>query len=795
MVVPGMLVNRQLSLFCQVLLAASLVVLSSCSQGRGFQQQQLDSLQDGSTTVATPGQATEDPSLPPFPLGGGVIASAVKRVGTSDLQIAGTSYIAESGSGNYEGVNHSYVIVPSGEEELAWATFALSDLTLDRPSEVSFQVAAAPIVPSGENELPLNYWVGIADYTTFCWQWHGPYSEPTALNVNTENIRDRYVSADAVMYFTVLTIADSQFQTPENPDGLTAAKIIASTIHAETSTESIYFPTKPHYPAIEEAAVGTAKGTAALDPSQYVTIHWEHVFDIENADLEALLYRLYRQGPMDSVMYPIGTVTAPAEEYTDPLDNQGDLDPVIPGATYNYYLRAFNPAGYTPFDRIPVTIPLLAPANIAVTKGTYTDRIELTWSSAEAAEGYLIYRDNLLSPYAETGLVEGYVDSQDIVPGQLHLYWISSKNQYMPDGGQISAPALGWAIHTPWPMFKHDFWHSGYSEFIGTQSSALKWSYPVGAEVSSSPAIGANGRIYFGSSDYSLYALEPDGDKAWSYATAGEIWSSPAIGVDGTIYVGSYDGSVYAVKPNGDLKWSYPTGGDAVFSSPSVGTDNIVYVGSAGPGLTEGTLCAINPDGTKKWHCAMSGLVWSSPAIGLDGTIYVGSDDGNVTAVSSAGSILWNYTTGDSIWSSPALGVDGTIYIGSWDNKLYAINPDGSFKWSYPTGGAISSSPAVGPGGTIYIGSDDGKLHAINPNGTFKWAYTTSNAVYSSPAVDNAGNVYFGSEDTNIYALEPAGSLLWNYGTGDSVLSSPAIAEDGTIYVGSKDGNLYAIGL
>ena len=76
---------------------------------------------------------------------------------------------------------------------------------------------------------------------------------------------------------------------------------------------------------------------------------------------------------------------------------------------------------------------------------------------------------------------------------------------------------------------------------------SLKWSYPTGNEIASSPAIGADGTIYVGSGDKNLYAINPDGSKNWSFPTGAEIASAPAIGADGTIYVGSCDNNLYAI--------------------------------------------------------------------------------------------------------------------------------------------------------------------------------------------------------------------------------------------------------
>jgi hypothetical protein len=54
--------------------------------------------------------------------------------------------------------------------------------------------------------------------------------------------------------------------------------------------------------------------------------------------------------------------------------------------------------------------------------------------------------------------------------------------------------------------------------------------------------------VYVGSSDTKVYALNGGtGQKLWEFQTGGEVSSSPAIGADGTLYVGSSDGKVYAL--------------------------------------------------------------------------------------------------------------------------------------------------------------------------------------------------------------------------------------------------------
>ena len=67
-----------------------------------------------------------------------------------------------------------------------------------------------------------------------------------------------------------------------------------------------------------------------------------------------------------------------------------------------------------------------------------------------------------------------------------------------------------------------------------------------------SRVIGADGTIYVGSNDNTLYAISgKTGRKKWGFVTGDRVYSSPALGTDGTVYVGSADQNIYAIKPDG----------------------------------------------------------------------------------------------------------------------------------------------------------------------------------------------------------------------------------------------------
>jgi outer membrane protein assembly factor BamB len=773
-----------------------IALLGACGGGTGLHAGGAQ--QDGSQRVA--------PAWPAFPGEGAPGGVSPARKTSGAVSINGDGWAQQAGTGNYADtlVPNAYVIVPGGDEDLplAWALYTVPGLDAERPVRLDLHVTAAPIAPGGDEDLPLSYWVGVSDYTLFTWQWSGPYAAPgqmsITLNDKQTDVLDRYVSADtagSTFHLVIATLAQAQFITPQNPKGLTAARIETLTVNTLAVDDPAYAATRPHYTPIEDIG-GGGKGGSALDPSQYVTLTWTHVFDPANPDCEAIQYKLYRQGPMDAQRIPIGSVNAPAPKYVDPTDNSPGVADSVPGATYSYWLRAYNPQGYTPFVQSSFTIPLLGPTNVQATDGRYENKIVLTWTKAEAATGYKIYRDGQTE--AELIATVADVDTREdssISDYDVHTYWLRSTNQYMPDGGDWSQAELGHCVQVgpgDWWVFGRDRRHTRCSPFTGPATSALKWSYFTAGGVGSSPAIGADGTVYVGSSvssnDGLLYAIYPDGSLKWSFATGRIGYSSPAIGADGTVYVGSDDGLLYAIYPDGSLKWSYTTGAE-VESSPAIGADGTVYVGSS-----DYKLYAINPDGSLKWAYATEGAIGSSPAIAADGTVYVGSYDNKLYAINPDGSLKWAYDTGAGTDSSPAIGTDGTVYVANGPD-LFAINPDGSFKWVYVAGYSVDSSPAIGADGTVYVGSHGNSLYAINPGGSVKWDYWTEGEVYSSPAIGADGTVYVGCNDYRLYAINPDGSLKWAYTTGNWVgSSSPAIGADGTVYVGSCDGKLYAIG-
>jgi hypothetical protein len=159
---------------------------------------------------------------------------------------------------------------------------------------------------------------------------------------------------------------------------------------------------------------------------------------------------------------------------------------------------------------------------------------------------------------------------------------LTDANEYMPGVDPVSGTIYS------------DVW--GDSLVAISPGGSELWRRNVGSDIDSTPIVGPDGTIYFGTDEaQSLYALEPvngnDRNMNWPFLTGGDVDTIPTIAVDGTILVVSNDGNLYAVNPDGTEKWKFPIPVSPVEdsgipnSSPTVGNNNVVYVGSSDTNL------------------------------------------------------------------------------------------------------------------------------------------------------------------------------------------------------------------
>ncbi|HVP58458.1 MAG TPA: PQQ-binding-like beta-propeller repeat protein [bacterium] len=341
-----------------------------------------------------------------------------------------------------------------------------------------------------------------------------------------------------------------------------------------------------------------------------------------------------------------------------------------------------------------------------------------------------------------------------------------------------------------------------------------------------SPAIGADGTIYFASGMFllgtgylpgTLYALNSDGTSKWEYYL-GKTFFSPAIGENGWIYVMDQDYKVYAFRPGGSVAWTYSdfeypfAKRDMGQRTPAIGADGTIYVGADG-------LYALDPDtGERRWHFSRwppGHECMASPVIGEDNTVYVVIGEDTLYAVNPNGTRKWAFGfdhDDEMSFATPAIDAAGVIYIPterSSSSQIYAINPDGSRKWKYDVEGArvIRASPVIAEDGTIYIATKAGgadsqaRVFALTPGEVKLWemviatVHQTPDDVYATPTVGSDGMIYFGSENEWFYAVEPGGTLSWKHHLVPVNWSGPAVADDGTLYLGGIDLGTYYTGV
>jgi outer membrane protein assembly factor BamB len=314
-----------------------------------------------------------------------------------------------------------------------------------------------------------------------------------------------------------------------------------------------------------------------------------------------------------------------------------------------------------------------------------------------------------------------------------------------------------------WAIFRHDASHTGFSSGTAPTSSVVQlWNYTIDDEgsrtVFASPVV-ANGLVYVGSADYSIYCFKGStGAKVWSFATGGETDSSPAV-IDGRVYVGSEDGYVYCLDASaGTQVWKYLVG--ASVDSPVNFADDRVYVESQ----TGDVYCLDAASGERIWSFPTGANAHDlSPAIS-DGYVFVTNRNGDVFCLDAASGVrVWNFTVGDAVGSPVA--VDGFVYFGSSDGNAYCLNASsGSKIWNYTTW-----------------------YNSAGPSHGYHWGNSVSD-----PAVAY-GRVYVGSMDFDVFCLDAStGGKIWNFSTGAGVHAPPAVAE-GCVFAGSYDGNVYCL--
>jgi outer membrane protein assembly factor BamB len=213
------------------------------------------------------------------------------------------------------------------------------------------------------------------------------------------------------------------------------------------------------------------------------------------------------------------------------------------------------------------------------------------------------------------------------------------------------------------------------------QSSGAGWFPPYRIDSHGAPSSATfsapthilnHGLLVFNAYNKNIHGVN-DGDATdrWRNSTpTGGLYATPAYDeVKGRLYTGSLDGAVYALNLNGAVQWSYQTSGRVISSPVVIRTDsaNLVIFGSE-----DGNLYALDENGVLVWKFFAGSAIYSSVAVGGGGSggqpyLYFATARGNFYVLDIEGkpvtdpnipAILGNWLT----WSSPAIA-DHRIFI------------------------------------------------------------------------------------------------------------------------------------
>jgi outer membrane protein assembly factor BamB len=235
----------------------------------------------------------------------------------------------------------------------------------------------------------------------------------------------------------------------------------------------------------------------------------------------------------------------------------------------------------------------------------------------------------------------------------------------------------------------------------------------------------ANGRLFVGTHDGHVLALDPaGGSRLWDFAAGDTVLSTPVVD-SGRVYFGSYDGNVYAVDAaSGSLVWKHDTG-KPVVSTPALHEGRVI-VGSRSYDL----LALDGVSGAPAW----TRYIWfswiESSATVRDGTAYLGSSDAaKVFAIDArTGKSVWELDARGWAWGQPAV-TDTRVFLGTTATPHYLVGHESAFlaidratgrlAWRHPLAAPAAdetygfpSSPAVGDG-LVFAGALDGRVYAF----------------------------------------------------------------------------------
>ena len=266
---------------------------------------------------------------------------------------------------------------------------------------------------------------------------------------------------------------------------------------------------------------------------------------------------------------------------------------------------------------------------------------------------------------------------------------------------------------------------NGFVVAWDAKTGRQRWRFNT-APIESSPLL-KNGRLYVGSWDHKVHALNADtGKQIWAFQADDQVNTSAAYW-HGRIFIATDGGTIYSLSARtGKLLWSAQ-------SQSKFGSREFWY---ATPTIAYGRVYIGNTDGTMYVFGAKSGrLLWARPlgtyiygaAAVYNRRVFVGTYDGKLYALDAAtGDTIWQVDAHGAVHAAPTV-IDGLVY--------YAVCSS--------CGEAAARAVARGPDATYAVRARDGKT---------VWHF--GDGKYANPVVADEERIYITGR-SHEYALEP----------------------------------------
>ena len=355
--------------------------------------------------------------------------------------------------------------------------------------------------------------------------------------------------------------------------------------------------------------------------------------------------------------------------------------------------------------------------------------------------------------------------------------------------------AYGATFRLNWPMLGGSPQHTGRASNAGPSSLNVYRELELEGQIfASNPVVGLDHAVYicttFPGQGYGyVYGVGTDYTVRFRRRTRAEIITTPAVDALGRIVAIDVAGNVYCMAPDGRLFYEVALqGGQAV--SPVIDSVDVLVATNEDNHLTR-----LDAAGQLLWSSQLGGITLSSPSILANGEIMIPFIDGVSAYFDNLGNNAGASVLGAQFLTTPCVS-GNDAYCGAFAQQgLFLIQKPGNGSLFYNIGQPASSMPTLDTNGDVYIGSVDlsttpasGKLTKLDSLGAFQWSVGVPVPVDNQPILDLSGRIYIGgagdASGTGLYCIGSSNTILWHYQTWPDRPGTPAIYTLATLVVG-----------